>query len=310
MKQFLLSLFCIGILSIIMGIPAHAQEVTLSVTPSTQEIVSRPGQSFTVQYVVSNLGDPQQVSIKVISLVPQADGTMQVTSKFSGPLQLSLLNEDVHLSEPFFLRGNEKKVLSLSIQVPQVIQEKDYYIGLVAQSQAPPTNEGTITTRAQLGVVSNLAISVTSDGSLETKPKLVAFQLDTNKSLNLFGKKYSLVLTGDTVPLIFEVANQGRHLIKAQGNVSVRGFGPKKNFVITPQSILASSQSSLSLESNTLSGFFFGPYSVTATINFGPSSPIIYATTNVFALPSLPLLATVILLVIFLGFRFYTRRNH
>ncbi len=265
---------------------SFAQEVSLSISPTTRQAIIKPAQSFTVPYSIINHGDPQLVILKIVGFEAQPDGTVNFLNEADKGWQFTIDNEDVKLGKSFFLKSNQVEHLSLSVVSPQVLQEKDYYFSLLVQTQASPTNEGNITARAELTVGSNLLISVTSDGSLDTKPKVVEFRMETNSSV---------VQTGQKVPVILKVANQGRHLIIADGKLTINGLGPKKNLELTSQPILINSQSILY---NNPLGFFFGPYTISTNLTFGPNSPVLYASTQIFVIPPIKYLALFLILSI------------
>lgn len=117
--------------------------------------------------------------------------------------------------------------------------------------------------------------------------------------LNFFGKVIRIFDSSDKIPVVLEVENQGRNVIKPEGEITLKGnFGEKATYSILPQNILSGSKRIMTATpsaeipesirqpvSLVLSGFFMGKYSLSSEISFGEGSPNIFAQTSFLALP-------------------------
>jgi hypothetical protein len=268
----------------------NAQQVSLSISPPLLELFIKPGKSIMVAYQIENQGDPVIVTIKILPFEPKDNsGNIRIKDEFEGPVRFSLDNVDLELERPFFLKTKDSQQVLLRIRIPENIPDGDYYYSLLAETQPPTANEGVGTARVKATVGSNILITISESGVVEVKPKIVLF--------DVLGKKLKVFDSFDKIPIVLVVENQGKNLIKPEGEIVLKGnFGEKANYDIIPKNILAESQRLLEATPSAsqghftptsliLSGFFIGKYQLSTTLNFGDGSSDIFASTYFFAFP-------------------------
>ncbi|MCL4374493.1 hypothetical protein M1523_01390 [Patescibacteria group bacterium] len=298
----------------------NAQQTTLSLSPPLLETIIKPGKSIVVGYRLENLADPVIVKAMVRPFRPQ-DNTNAITIQptLTGPIAFTLDNADLQLEEAFFLRTKENRQLLLRLTVPTDTPESDYYYTLIVQTQPPPQTEGSTTSRSQMTIGSNILVTVTATGSVDIKGKIALFTVVPRYRISLLGKNWNIVDSQDRIPLIAVVQNIGKNVIKPQGEIILRGnFGEKASYDVTPKNVLAQSQRILSAtptltvdcqnqptdplcqtaSSLVLAGFFVGQYNLSTTLNFGESTPNLYAATTFIAVPFRLLLAVGVVILI------------
>jgi len=304
MKNNIYSIFFSVLLSSIIyhlgSLPVAAQQVSLSLTPPLIESAISPGKSIMIAYNLKNNGDPTIINTRVVSFSPMGNlGNIQLKDEATGPVRFSLDNSFLQLNNPFILKTSEAQQLLLRIRVPDGAPNGDYYYTLLAETQAPPTTEGTVSTRAKAAIGANILVTVTDSGVVEINPKITLFATKGGFTLNQNVKIFD---SFDKIPVVLYVQNKGNNLIKPEGSISLKGnFGETANFDIVPKNILAQSERlieatpSSSIDCNgpscnsptsvTLSGFFIGTYQLSTNIGFGENSPSIFASTIFYAFP-------------------------
>lgn len=320
-RQYSLPFAFLIILFLILTSPVSAQQVSLSLSPPLLEVFIKPGKSIVVAYNLQNFGDPTILVANVLPFEPKDDlGNIRIKEEFEGPIRFSLDNADLQLEQPFFLKTHDRQQLLLRIRVPEGAPDGDYYYTLLAQTQPPPTTEGAASSRARATIGSNILITVTGSGMVEVKGKIALFEVLPRWIFNFFGKKLRLFDSNDKIPVILIGQNQGKNLIKPEGEIVLKGnFGEMAKYEIVPQNILAQSQRLLIATPSAefdcpekgnkpifcrqpitllLSGFFIGRYNLSTNINFGETSPKVFASTSFVAIPFKLLLAVFVALVI------------
>ena len=294
-----------------------AQQLSLSLSPALSELVIKPGQSVGLKFKLINFGDPSIVKMRILPIEAKDNrGGITIKNSLEGPISFELENRDIKLEEAYFLKNSSSLDLVLNISAPEATPSKDYYYSLIAESLAPPIQEGVANVRAKVIVGSNLLLSVSKDGRVEIKPNISLFEVVPKNKISLLGYKINLFNCFEKVPLILVVENKGKNLIKPQGEIVVSGlFGQVKKIEIKPQNILAESQRLLlantsNLQPQTsnsllLAGFFMGNYKVSSTVSFGQGTPTLYASSSFLVFPfKLVILLTA---VFFLGIFFVSR---
>lgn len=307
MKKFFIGL----ILFLVFSQNVFGQQVSLSISPPLIEAVIKPGKSILIAYKIENFGDPVFIEAKVVSFEPKNNqGKINLKNDLLGPVRFSLDNADIQLERPFFLKTSQSQQLLLKIRVPDGAPEGDYYYTLLAETSPFNSQQGIANTQAKVAVGSNILITVTNNGEIEIKPKIVLFQT-SKKIYDSFEK----------IPLTFIIANKGKNLIKPEGKITLTGsFGEKMYFDIIPKNILAESErlveatpsatiDNFSINNPTsliLSGFFVGYYRLSTSVSFGENSPTVFASTSFFAFPFklTVILIALIIIIIFLTKRF------
>ena len=308
-----------------------AQQISLSLSPPLIETVIKPGKSILIAYTIVNYADPVILSAKVLPFEPKNNlGQIKIKEEFEGPIRFSLDNSHLKLNQSFFLKTNEKEQLLLRLRVPEGAKEGDYYYTLIVESQPVTTQLEKSASFAKASIGANILITVTESGKIEIKPKIVLFEVLPRFRFSFFGKKINFFDSTDSIPLILTIENQGKNLIKPEGEIILRGnFGEKAKFNLIPQNILSQSQrliqatpsaeidcSNLSKfracqspVSLIISGFFFGFYRLSTSVIFGENSPQISASNSFFAFPIKIFTGLMVALTIgfFLIKRFYNK---
>lgn len=286
---------------------ANAQQVSLSISPPLIEATMKPGKAILIAYTLQNIDDPTIITAKIRPFIAQGtQGYVRIKSEFEGPIQFSLDNSDLQLDQPFFLKSHQTQQLLLRIRVPEGTPEGDYYYTLLNETQPPPQVEGVTSSRAQAAIGANILITVTESGKIDINGKITIFDTLLAHTLSIFGYKIKLYDSNDVIPVVLQVNNKGKNLIKSSGEIVLKGnLGEKATYSIEPQNILSESQRIISASPSAsvnceegknkrlcsfpysflLSGFFIGKYQLSTTVNFGEGSSNLYASTSFIALP-------------------------
>lgn len=292
-----------------------SQEVSLSLTPLVAEVIAKPGSSGRATFTLINGPDPATVLVKLLPAEARDTyGLLTPIDSQKNPFEFSL-DGDVQLNEPFFLKSGEKRELNLTIRAAQEIDLKDYYYLFLVEFQPPPVEEGRSSIGIKATTGSNLLISVTKSQSIELKPTVALFTINSGFKLPLGTRNLNLVDSFDTVQVVLTVENKGSYRIKPEGRIIMRTpLGTKSLHQIDPQFVLSHSQRLLSAHPSvksttpatfTARGFFLGFYDLNATVTFGPGTPTLYTSTSFLALP-FKLFAFIIVAVIG-GYLFLTK---
>lgn len=285
----------------------HAQQISLSISPPLLETLIKPGKSIVVAYNLVNLGDPTIIKTQVLPFLPKGDtGEIVIKDQMDGPIEYKLDNADLVLDQSFFLKNRERKQILLRVNVPEDTPDGDYYYTLIAQTQPPPAVEGQSGSFAKTTIGSNILLTVAGSGNVEIKGKIRLFALLPRFKMPFFGEKINLFDSSDKIPVVLTIENQGRNLLKPRGEIILKGnFGEKARYEIIPQNILSLSQrvvlatpsGALSCDINSkspicesshsllLDGFFIGNYKLSTNLNFGESTPNLFAATSFVAIP-------------------------
>jgi len=297
-----------------------AQSVSLSLSPPLIEAVIKPNKSILIAYTIFNYGDPVILNAKILSFEPKNNlGQIKIKENFEGPIRFSLDNNNLKLNQSFFLKTNENQQLLLRIRVPEGAKEGDYYYTLIVESQPFTTQSDKSASFTKASIGANILITVTKTGKIEIKPKVVIFEVLPRFRLSVFGKKINLFDSTDPIPIVLIIENQGKNLIKPEGEIILKGnFGEKAKFALIPQNILSESQrliqASPSAEidcdnfskskackrpiSLLISGFFLGFYQLSTAVVFGENSPQVSANTSFFAFPIKIFIGLILILII------------
>ena len=302
----------------------RAQQVSLSIDPPISQIVIQPGQSLTTTYKLENLADPTLLTMKILPFTPVGMyGNIAIAPQFEGPIRFTSENPDMDFTKEFFVKPKETKNFNLHIRIPDGSPEGDYYYSLLAQSQPPPGPEGVSSSQIKVSVGTNILITVTKLGNVDLKAKIAHFDINDDKKLNIFGKKFSVIDTGSQIPLTLIVENTGRNIINPSGKFILKGnFGERAQYDIIPRYILSQSKRLMSeskqsqvtcksaecsdVSSINLSGFFIGQYVLSTSISLSDSGPVIYSSTSFIAFPFKFL---IILLLIILIVTIYLKKR-
>jgi hypothetical protein len=319
MKKLFLVLTIISTLFLILSLPVIAQQVTLSISPPLLELFIKPGKSVLIAYNLENLSDPSILSAKVLPFTPSDNqGGIKIKEEFEGPIRFYLDNANLKLGEPFFLKTKDSQQLLLRIRVPEGTPDGDYYYTLLAETKPTGGFGDNTSSQAKATIGSNILITVTESGQIEIKGKVALFDVLARYKFKLFGQYIKLFESTDKIPVVLILENQGKNLIKPQGEINLLGnFGERAKFEVLPQNILSQSQRliqatpSAEIDCNNrreqaclfspsliLSGFFIGKYRLSTTINFGEGTPNAYANATFYALPIKFIIAVLVSLAV------------
>src|SRR3989338_1950126 len=314
MRKFIIFIIFIIFIMIILPLAtAQAQQVSLSISPPLLELFIKPGKSIMVAYKLDNLGDPAFINLKVLPFEAKDNlGNIRIKPEFEGPVRFSLDNSDLQLEQPFFLKAGGSQQILLRIRIPENIVDGDFYYSLLAETAPPTASEGMGSARAKATIGSNILVTISNSGSIDIKPRVV-----------LFSTRGGVFDSMDKVPVVLVVENNGKNMIKPEGQVSLKGnFGETAQYDIISKNILAESerlleatpsaalncenrrtdQACLIPTSLILSGFFIGKYNLSTKISFGENSPVVFSSTTFYAFPFKimggVLLATIIIVFI------------
>ena len=273
---------------------AHAQQVSLSLSPPLLELFIKPGKAIMVAYNLKNYSDPTFLNLKILPFEAKDNlGNIRIKSEFEGPVRFSLDNADLKLDQPFFLKTNDSQQILLRIRIPENITDGDYYYSLLAETIPPTSSEGIGSARAKATIGSNILVTISNSGNVDIKPKIALFSVR--------GKIFD---SSDKIPVVLTVVNKGKNIIKPEGQISLKGnFGETAKYDIISKNILARSERLLEATPSALldcdkgtdgacpastlilSGFFIGKYNLSTEIRFGENSPTIFGFTTFYAFP-------------------------
>ena len=276
---------------------ANAQQVSLSISPPLLELFIKPGKAVMVAYRLENLGDPTFLNLKILPFEAKDNlGNIRIKPEFEGPVRFGLDNSNLTLDQTFFLKTNESQQILLRIRIPENITDGDYYYTLLAETIPSTPSEGIGSARAKATIGSNILVTISNSGNVDIKPKIALF---STRGGWTFGQNFKVYDSSDKIPVVLNVVNKGKTLMKPEGQIIMKGsLGEKAEYEIISKNILAESErlleatpsADLSSEiyppsSLILSGFFIGKYSLSTQIKFGENSPTIFASTVFYAFP-------------------------
>lgn len=281
---------------------ANAQQVSLSISPPLLELFIKPGKAVMIAYRLENLGDPTFLNLKVLPFEAKDNlGNIRIKPDFEGPVRFGLDNSDLTLNQPFFLKTNDSQQILLRIRVPENITDGDYYYSLLAETLPPTPKEGIGSARAKATIGSNILVTISNSGNIDIKPKITLFSTKGGFTL---GKNIKFYDSSDKIPVILNVVNKGKNMMKPAGQIKLRGvFGETAEYDIISKNILAESERLMEatpsaivecvdrrdaascVSTLNLSGFFIGKYSLSTQLSFGENSPTVFSSAMFYAFP-------------------------
>ena len=315
--------FFLYTLYFILNTPVSAQQVSLSISPPLLELFVKPGKAVMIAYKLDNLGDPTFLNLKVLPFEAKDNlGNILIKSEFDGPVRFSLDNADLTLDQPFFLKTNDSQQILLRIRIPENITDGDYYYSLLAETIPPTSSEGIGSARAKATIGSNILVTISNSGNIDIKPKIAIFATRGGFTL---GQNIRFYDSSDKIPVILNVVNKGRTLMRPEGKIILKGnFGETAKYDIISKNILAESermieatpsaeidcreQKCLFPTSLVLSGFFIGKYNLSTQMKFGENSPTIFGSTMFYAFP-FKIMGGILLSLIIILFILKRRKN-
>lgn len=271
---------------------ARGQTFSLSIWPPLAEIMLQPGKSVTQVYKLSNWGDNQIVSAKILPFEPaDEEGNINLLAlpNLLSPLTFTLNEAEISFTKLFLIKGGETKNILLKISAPKKVPEKDYFASLVFENN-PEEKGRTQGTQIIAKIAANLLITVSTTG-LPIKIGHIT-EFSTSKIIDSF----------DPVHFTLSVENTGQSFFKPSGKIITKGvLGQGGETIMVPKNVLPNH--SRDLKASPWDGnFILGPFKARAEIRLDEEGEKLTAETSFLAFPykavSAFILITILLLVI------------
>lgn len=293
-----LKIFIIAAALILILVPGvSAQSFSMSLHPEKHAVISKPGQIIILPYSLSNVGDPQVLSLKIYKLVPSSNSENYELTAYeetqSSP-QFAVINAAMELNKPFLMNGKSTVLFDVEITVPENAQLKDYYFTFVAESEGLKGAEGTTSIQLEGGVGSHILLTVTDSGHIENSAQITRFDIPSSRSITLKGQKYYFVNSTQAVPFSLTIKNLGQNFINTTGTINSASGVPLK---LPGKTILSGSQKTISSSPELSPNKIIGLEKITAAIQIG-NSQVIYASANIIVIPTKMLIVLGCLLIL------------
>lgn len=270
----------------------HGQVTGISHNPSYSEIITQPGTTILMKFVVANVGDNQTFVTSIHNFDPK-EPESHIGTEVQGPMRFALTNKNLKLNEPYLITEKKGKELILEIRVPEKTEDGDYYYTLTTTHEIGRTSEGVATLTHKLFVSSILAITVSADGILEHTGSIGEFSINAPSRF---------INTRKPVPFKLTINNTGRNRIKVHGYISIDGPGVHDRIPLVEENVLSGSSKILSTKSGQkIQGFFVGRYVLTTYVDVGDR--ILTAQTTFIAIPWAILILFVVVICLFITAR-------
>lgn len=307
---------------------AYAQTADLGIYPPVFQIQAAAPSDVKIPFFVQNFTNssiPLNIALKAFTQNAKEDGSIEFTDNpdFADPFlpeRIQVLDNDASIGS-LTLNPQQKKDLTLEVQIPGNEAHGDYYLSLIF-SQA--TSEQNISNAAQatIGISSNILLSIGPQG--KTQGYIADFSAPF-----LVGK--------GPIPFTVSIKNTSNHYITPKGYITIKNmFGQTIGKVnLLPVNILANTirriPDTVQSEPNSADyqkikdeiaansfpvavwpeKFLVGPYTATLTLALSDNGPVFRRDATFFAFPLEYLLAILIIvgLVIFIAIRIERSRK-
>lgn len=316
MNRILTGVIIILGLSIALNIalPVRALEADYEVKPSRVDLMIKPGQKVQMTFKVTNYGDPQTFTPKIMNAAPDSGtGTLALSKTVKTPMSFTFRNGRHDAGEPIFLKANESADVPVALDAGSG-EQKDYYFYFLTEAQSAASLEGKTSVQLQPRIGVPLVITLTNIAEREIKSEISVLKVSPTYSFRLFGREINLVETGSKAPVTLMVSNTGSNFISPEGKISMRGsFGVSAEYPFIKRNIYAQSGRLMltksSLESPcpnkneckrytaVIDGLLFGRYTVAASVDGGTDAAKSYKSTTFIAFPFKP----VFFILLFIG---------
>lgn len=211
-KKALLTIVGVLTLHFALLTPVGAQQVGLSISPPLLEVMIQPGKSITKAYQLTNNSDFDLYLIaKIVPFTPadlSGNISLDHESKITNHESLfTLQNSNIQLNQPFQLTAGTSQQLVLKLDIPQVVEEKDYYYTLLIEQAERGKYIGS---QHRIKIGSNLLITVSESGQPKTNFNLAEFSARP-KFADLF----------DQVEFNLVIENTGQAFFKPEGKIEI-----------------------------------------------------------------------------------------
>src|ERR1035437_8777391 len=282
-KISLVSLFTFYVLGFRFAQPAQAQSVDLGIYPPVFQIQSNPSSDIKIPFSIQNFTNsdvPLAISLRPFTADSSENGNIAFTdtADYADPYlpeRIQVLDGDNSIGD-ITLSPQQKKDLTLEIQIPNNEPKGDYYLSLVFASNADTINNRT-SSQATIGIASNILLSI---GPF-SKPQGKIEEFST-----------PFFVSKGPIPFTIQVQNSSDHYVTPKGNIVIKNmFGQTIGKVnILPVNILANTVRRLpdSSQANSNSNsyqvnfpvaiwpekFLVGPYTAMLTIALSDNGPL------------------------------------
>ncbi|MCX7997178.1 MAG: hypothetical protein N2691_05520 [Patescibacteria group bacterium] len=302
----------ICVLCIILGAAAPknagAQEVETVLSPSIQNITTRPGKSFNINYELTNSGDPQSFTFLVIPLgEPDLMGNFRPLPSSPSPIKISTRERELSEGNSILILSRQKKRIPVRITVPSETPDGEYAFAVAMESRPGIPAPGTVSALISQANASLVLIRVTRDG-FETKAvRSVLFRAITDMSIPIPGGSLRFTNTGTPVPLRLVVTNLGKYSIQASGELVFSDrSGTRKTVALRPSLVFPGADRVIAVPNFSFAdclknhdrklcredlsyvheGFPMGIYDISASLRFGgDTAPRLYSRDYLFVVP-------------------------
>lgn len=318
-KINLVLLFTFCVLGFMFAQPAHAQSVDLGIYPPVFQIQSNPPSDVKIPFSIQNFTDssvPLTISLKPFSADPAENGNISFLDNVTYadpflPQRIQVLDGDNSIGD-ITLSPQQKKDLTLEIQIPNNEPKGDYYLSLVFASSADTINSNN-SSQATIGISSNILLSIGPVG----KPQ---------GSIEDFSTPF--FVSKGPIPFTVRVRNSSDHFVTPKGNIVIKNlFGQTIGKVnLLSVNVLSNTVRRLpdSLQINPSNNyqssspiavwpekFLVGPYTATLTLALSDNGPLFTKEVVFFAFPLEYLVAILLIisLIIFIAIRINKSRR-
>ena len=268
---------------------AEASALSLSIDPPIIEINAISPSDTTNSLTIKNNSDNQvvlQIQIKPFKVKGEnAEPEYLSSEDFPILKNIQILDNKVPI-EDITLGPSQEKKLTLSINLPEEINQIDYYFSIifVSQNTSIPLSTSSLN---QLGIASNILLSV---GKKEI-PSAILEEF----SSDIFHEK-------GPVPFTIRLKNKGDHFIKPKGQIIIKNmFGQSIGRLDLPSVNILSGSTRVIPSALWKEDFLLGQYTATLSISLSDDGPIITKSIRFFSFPfgtAMMITAIAILLVI------------
>lgn len=308
-KNWKLKIFLVILFSLIFNLKsptvADAQSVDLGIYPPVFQIQATAPSDVKISFSIQNFTDssvPLTISLKPFTADPEENGNIVFldSANFPDPFlpqRIQVLDSGNSIGN-LTLSPQQKKDLTLGVQIPSNEPKGDYYLSLVFSSGAQNlTNENS--SQVTLGIASNILLSIGPVG------KVSGYIEDFSTPF--------LVAKGP-IPFTLRVKNTSDHYITPKGSIVIKNmFGQTIGKVnLLSVNILANTvrriPDSTQLNQTTAvwpEKFLVGPYTATLTLALSDNGPLFTRNITFFAFPLEYLIAILLIigLIIFIAIR-------
>lgn len=295
MKQIILFLGVIGTVLFGFSPQAHAQAVSLTLSPQHQTIAAQPGAIIPLTYTIENAGDPVIIQLRTVAFEQIGNNAqLQPRPDKPTPVQVTSITPEYALDEPFLTTTDQSVSITVQIQVPQDYEETDTIIGVLAETTPPQLPDGQVAIGVSGQVVSSILLQVTSDGRFESDYQVPLFDVRPQYEIPFGGKPMAVFDMNTPVPVIAYVHNGAQHTVEITGVLTHIGpFGNRMTYELSSAYVFPSTQRLLTTadsdNTHILHNLSPGQHKLTATIQDTEASTI---TTKQVSFVVIPILLT------------------